>query len=194
MSEPDLNTLLQFFKALANESRLKLVGAIAQQERSVEELASILELKEPTISHHLTKLKQLQLVKMRSEGNTHYYRLDLDTLQNLQKATLTATQVARTDIDDNIWETKVLDSFVDKDRIKEIPASRKKRRIILTWLVRKFEYDRLYPELELNQAIKPIHADTATLRRELVGYNMMCRENSIYRRVPESEWRMDANY
>ena len=194
MSEPDLNTLLQFFKALANESRLKLVGAIAQQERSVEELASILALKEPTVSHHLTKLKQLQLVKMRSEGNTHYYRLDLDTLQNLQKATLTATQVARTDIDDNIWETKVLDSFVEADRIKEIPASRKKRRIILKWLVQKFECDRLYSELELNQAIKPIHADTATLRRELVGYNMMHRENSIYQRLPESEWRMDANY
>ncbi len=194
MSEPDLNTLLQFFKALANESRLKLVGVIAQQERSVEELASILELKEPTVSHHLTKLKQLQLVKMRSEGNTHYYRLDLDTLQNLQKATLTATQVARLDIDDNIWETKVLDSFIEKDRIKEIPASRKKRRIILKWLVQKFECDRLYPELELNRAIKPIHPDTATLRRELVGYNMMHRENSIYQRLPESEWRMDANY
>jgi DNA-binding transcriptional ArsR family regulator len=194
MSEPDLNTLLQFFKALANESRLKLVGAIAQQERSVEELASILALKEPTVSHHLTKLKQLQLVQMRSEGNTHYYRLDLDTLQNLQKATLTATQVARTDIDDNIWETKVLNSFVEADRIKEIPASRKKRRIILKWLVQKFECDRLYSELELNQVIKPIYADTATLRRELVGYNMMHRENSIYQRLPESEWRMDVNY
>ncbi|WP_310481896.1 DUF2087 domain-containing protein, partial [Chamaesiphon sp. VAR_48_metabat_403] len=131
---------------------------------------------------------------MRSEGNTHYYRLDLDTLQNLQAATLTATKVARLDIDDNIWETKVLDSFIEGDRIKEIPASRKKRRIILKWLVQKFECDRLYPELELNRSIKPIHADTATLRRELVGYNMMYRENSIYRRLPESEWRMDANY
>ena len=59
MSEQDLTTLLQFFKALANESRLKLVGAIAQHERSVEELASILDLKEPTVSHHLSKLKQL---------------------------------------------------------------------------------------------------------------------------------------
>ena len=42
MSAQDLITLLQFFKALANESCLKLVGAITQQERSVEELASIL--------------------------------------------------------------------------------------------------------------------------------------------------------
>ena len=41
MSAQDLTTLLQFFKALANESRLKLVGAIAQHERSVEELAAM---------------------------------------------------------------------------------------------------------------------------------------------------------
>jgi DNA-binding transcriptional ArsR family regulator len=193
MSETDLNTLLQFFKALANESRLKLVGALAQQERSVEELASILDLKEPTVSHHLSKLKELQLVHMRAEGNTHYYRLDLDALQQLQKATLTATQVAQP-VDEDIWETKVLNSFVERDRIKEIPSSRKKRQIILKWLVRKFEFDLLYPEQELNQAIKPIHPDTATLRRELVGYNMMQRENSIYQRVPKSEWRLDGNY
>lgn len=193
MSEQDLTTLVQFFKALANESRLKLVGALSQQERSVEELASILALKEPTISHHLSKLKELQLVHLRVDGNTHYYKLDLDALQTLQKATLSATQIALP-VQEDVWETKVLNSFVKADKITEIPASRKKRRIILTWLVQKFELDRLYPELELNQIIKPIHPDTATLRRELVGYNMMQRENNIYQRVPTSEWRMDANY
>jgi predicted transcriptional regulator len=191
MSEQDISTLVQFFKALANESRLKLVGALAQQERSVEELASILDLKEPTISHHLSKLKQLQLVHMRVEGNTHYYHLDLNALQEMQKATLTAAQVAKPAIDDdNIWETKVLNSFVKKETIVEIPSSRKKRWIILKWLVQKFEFGRLYPEQELNSIIKPIHWDTATLRREMVGYNMMERENSIYRRIPDSDWRI----
>jgi hypothetical protein len=184
MNEPDFNTLLQFFKALANESRLKLVGTIAQQERSVEELASILELKEPTISHHLGKLKELQLVQMRAEGNTHYYRLDLNALQTMQKAAL---PVAQPIVDENIWETKVLNSFVDNNKIQEIPASRKKRWIVLNWLVQKFEFDRQYPELELNAIIKPIHTDTATLRRELVGCNMMQRENGIYWRTPASE-------
>jgi predicted transcriptional regulator len=187
MNEPDFNTLLQFFKALANESRLKIVGAVAQQERSVEELASILALKEPTISHHLSKLKELQLVQMRAEGNTHYYRLDLNALQTMQKATLTAIPIAQPLVDENIWETKVLNSFVDNNKIQEIPASRKKRWIILKWLVQKFEFDRQYPEPELNAIIKPIHADTATLRRELVGCNMMQRENGIYWRTPTSE-------
>jgi predicted transcriptional regulator len=188
MNTPDFNTLLQFFKALANENRLKLVGAIAQQERSVEELASILDLKEPTVSHHLNKLKELHLVKMRAEGNSHYYRLDLDALQSMQKATLTAIPITSSaTTDDDLWETKILQNFVANDGLKEIPASRKKRWIILKWLVQKFEFDRHYPEKELNEIIAPIHADTATLRRELVGCNMMQRENGIYWRSPDAE-------
>jgi hypothetical protein len=187
MSEPDFQTLLQFFKALANESRLKIVGSIAQQERSVEELAAVLGVKEPTISHHLSKLKELNLVQMRPEGNTHYYRLDLGALQSMQKATLTVTPAAPSKVDDDIWVAKVLSSFIKDDRIKEIPASRKKRWIILQWLVQKFEFDRQYPEKELNTIIKTIHSDTATLRRELVGCNMMQRQDNVYWRTPAAE-------
>ncbi|WP_019505436.1 metalloregulator ArsR/SmtB family transcription factor [Pleurocapsa sp. PCC 7319] len=80
MNAPDFNTLLDFFKVLANENRLKLVGILSQAECSVEDLAARLELKEPTISHHLMKLKELNLVKMRSSGNTHLYKLNADTL------------------------------------------------------------------------------------------------------------------
>jgi hypothetical protein len=65
---------------------------------------------------------------------------------------------------------------------------------VLKWLAQRFELERLYPEQELNQIIKPIHANTATLRLELVGYNMMQRENNIYRLIPEADWRMDSNY
>ena len=54
--------------------------------------------------------------------------------------------------------------------------------------------NRLYSEQELNQMIKHIHPDAATLGGELVGYNMMKRENSMYHCVPASEWRMDSNY
>jgi DNA-binding transcriptional ArsR family regulator len=37
-------TLLAFFKALADESRLRIVGLLAQGERSVQELATLLDL------------------------------------------------------------------------------------------------------------------------------------------------------
>ncbi len=189
-STPD--TLLQFFKALANESRLKLVGILSQQERSVEELAALLNLTEPTVSHHLNKLKELNLVQMRSQGNTHLYQLNSETLQHLCKATLSPEHMTSfaPKLDENAWETKVLNSFLQGDRIQEIPASRKKRLVVLKWLVNQFAWDTDYPEKQLNEQIKCHHPDCATLRRELIGYRMMARQNGIYRRLPESEWQL----
>lgn len=192
MQTENLDTLLQFFKALSNESRLKLLGILSQQECSVEELAVLLNLKEPTISHHLAKLKELELVQMRPDGNTHLYKLNSDTLQTLSKAILTPEQMValRRDVEADAWETKVLGNFLEGDRIKEIPASRKKRWVILKWLVNQFDPNLPYPESTLNDIIKRHHPDCATLRRELIGYQMMQRQNGIYQRRPSSEWQL----
>jgi len=193
MSHPEFQTLLSFFKALSNESRLKLVGILAQREYSVEELAALLQLKEPTISHHLSKLKELNLVQMRPDRNTHLYRLNQEALQELSKAIL-STQITTVPSEINLdaWEEKVLKSFLEGDRLREIPASRKKRWVILKWLVNRFEMNQQYSEKALNEIIKQIHPDTATLRRELIGYRMMQRENSVYWREPETEWRAEC--
>jgi DNA-binding transcriptional ArsR family regulator len=194
MQTATIETLLQFFKALSNESRLKLLGVLSQQERSVEELAALLNLKEPTVSHHLAKLKELDLVQMRSQGNTHLYQLKSDTLQTLSKAILTPTQMASLTqtIPADAWESKVLSNFLEGDRIKEIPSSRKKRLVILKWLMRRFQENVDYPEKQVNEILTQHHPDCATLRRELIGYQMMQRQAGIYRRLPESEWRAES--
>lgn len=53
-----LSEMLTFFKALSDKSRLKILGTVSIAERSVEELASLLELQGPTISHHLVRMLQ----------------------------------------------------------------------------------------------------------------------------------------
>jgi hypothetical protein len=73
--------------------------------------------------------------------------------------------------------------------LKQIPASRKKRGIVLRWLMRDFAPGRRYAEAEINAAIQEHHWDSATLRRELVGHNMMARKDRVYWRLPESEWK-----
>ena len=190
MSPQNLKALLEFFKALGNESRLKLLGILSQKECSVEELAALLHLKEPTISHHLAKLRALNLVTLTVQGNTHLYRLNPDQLQDLSRAILTPEQLVgfTTEVEPKDWETKVLRAFLEDDRITDIPSSRKKRLVILKWLVRKFDCDRDYPEKELNTIIQQHHSDSATLRREFIGYNLMTRANNIYRRQPETLW------
>ena len=84
--------LLQFFKALAHESRLRLLGLVAAREHSVQELAELVALKEPTVSHHLAMLREAGLVRLRPDGNTHWYGLDQKALSRFARA---HTEVAR---------------------------------------------------------------------------------------------------
>jgi hypothetical protein len=189
MSDQELALLLGFFKALADESRLKILGILANRECSVEELAESLNLKGPTVSHHLARLKELELVTMRPEGNTHVYTLNPAGIHKLSKDLLTQERIASlaADVSEDAWEKKVLRSFFEGDRLKEIPASRKKRLVILKWLVDQFEEGVNYPEKEINEVIKRHHPDYATLRRELIGNQLMARENGIYWRLPTRE-------
>ena len=190
MPEADLNTLLAFFKALANESRLRIIGLIAEQERSGQELAAILGLKEPTVSHHMAALKALDLVSVRTEGVTHWYRLRPERLTELNKGLFEPQTATALPGDETAWEDKVLANFVSPDGVmSQIPASRRKRWVILKWLMRDFVEGELYPEARVNAAIQAHHWDCATLRRELIGHRMMARENGIYRRLPEDQWK-----
>lgn len=204
-ADPDatLETLLDFLKALAEQSRLRLLGVLAAGPRSVEELAALLDVKAPTVSHHLARLKALDLVAMRAEGNTHLYWLNAPGLDRLAKlfgafsapAALTAfasntpshangeprDQFA--DVADP-WERRVLRSFFDGERLREIPATQKKRMVIVSWLASRFVWDRTYSEAEVNAIIKRYHPDFAYLRRDLIGAKLMRRENGQY-------WRAD---
>ncbi|HEY7347245.1 MAG TPA: metalloregulator ArsR/SmtB family transcription factor [Ktedonobacterales bacterium] len=185
MPEEQLQTLLQFFKALADEHRLRMLGILANRVCSVEELAELLHLKAPTVSHHLMKLKELSLVEMKAEGNTHMYRLNAAGLRALNKELLTPEKVATLVEmkDGDAWERKVLRDFFEGARLKEIPSSLKKRLVILRWLAAQFAPDRSYTEAEVNEIIQRHHPDTATLRRELIGNQLMQRKAGVYWRL-----------
>src|SRR6266702_4262400 len=118
MPEEDFQALLQFFKVLADENRLKLLGLLANGEKSVEELAVLLQLRAPTVSHHLGRLKELDLVGMRSAGNTHYYWLNAEALRRSNKHLLTPEKMASlvNDVEGETWEHKVLKDFLEGTR------------------------------------------------------------------------------
>jgi hypothetical protein len=189
MPQPDFDQLLRFFKALGNESRLKIVGILANREATVGDLADLLDLREPTVSHHLAALRELGLVQMQTEGNTHVYWLNERALDDLNKDVFSRGGMALLvqDVDAASWKQKVLHTYVIDGRLTQIPAQRKKRLVILQWLARKLEPDVRYTERELNETIKRYHPDAATLRRELVSWKFMAREGGIYWRVPEEE-------
>jgi DNA-binding transcriptional ArsR family regulator len=190
-------TLLEFFKAMADKSRLAIVGLLASREHSVQELAATLDLKEPTVSHHLAVLKRLGLVTARAEGTTRWHALDRGALERLSRRVLQPSVLAASTPPDSgpaggpsDADRKVLQGFVDANgALKQIPASRKKRGAVLRWLMRDFADSRRYSEAEVNAAIQAHHWDSATLRRELIGHKMLARKDRIYWRLPEAEWK-----
>ena len=189
MSQTEFYTLLEFFKALGNENRLKIIGILAGRECSVEELAELCNLREPTVSHHLSKLKGIGLVEMRVVGNDHLHRLNTQVLTSMNKDIFTSEKMASLvdDLDYTAWERKVLRTFMDGDKIVAIPSGYKKRFVLYKWLINHFDFDRKYTEKEVNEIISRYHNDYATFRRDFVDLGLMERENDIYWRI---EWQM----
>lgn len=186
MAQSSFEQLLQFFKILGHESRLQIVGLLANGERSVGELAAALQLTEPTVSHHLAMMKELGLLGSRAAGTTRIYWLDTTFLERMSKDIFSQANLATLVPEEKAEDAtqKILQTFLEEGRIKEIPAKRQKRLVILQWLVNQFERGVRYPEAEMNSRLKQYHPDFAALRRYLIENGLMQREGGIY-------WRID---
>jgi len=76
--------LTRVFKQLADESRLKILLALANEgEMHVSALCRILGQTQPAVSHHLTLLRMTGLVGYRRQGKHNYYRVESGLLCDL---------------------------------------------------------------------------------------------------------------
>jgi DNA-binding transcriptional ArsR family regulator len=64
-----------FLKALAHENRLMILCILSQGEKSVSELERQLELRQPTVSQQLARLRADGLVSARRDGKTIFYSI-----------------------------------------------------------------------------------------------------------------------
>ena len=183
--------LLDFFKALADENRLKIVGLLAQKPASVESLAQALGLSVSTTSHHLARLAKSGLVSARVDGHYNIYSLQTDLLHKmsqrlLQEDTLTTLTPLTTE---DTFEQKVLRTFVDAEgRIIAFPAQEKKFLVLLRYVFKAFETGKRYTEKEVNEILSRYNEDTASLRRGLIEYKMFTREtdgSAYWRKEPD---------
>ncbi len=177
--EEAFSELLQFFKALADANRLKIIGLLAQGEYAVEQIAEILNLRPSTVSHHLAKLSAAGLVSARSESYYNTYRLETDVLEAMSQRILAQeTMPAVTaHVDMDAYDRKVLNTFCDSEgRILQFPAQRKKFEVLLRYVAKSFRPGIRYEEKQVNEILSFFSDDTATLRRGLVDHKMMARE------------------
>ncbi len=179
--DTDVERLARLFRALADPARLRILGALAERPHSGRELSEALSLTPPTMSHHMAKLTEAGLVRVDVDGTRHTYSLDQQVLRDAASTPAHPAQEARDPAsDEERQRAKVIRDFFDGDRLKSIPAQRKKRVVVLQHLAGRFDPGRTYPEKEVNEILRHAHDDVATLRRELVDYGFMRRSQGIY--------------
>ncbi|MBE3067244.1 MAG: winged helix-turn-helix transcriptional regulator [Chloroflexi bacterium] len=65
-----------FAKALADETRQKIMKLCCCNGLSVNEIVERLNVTQPTVSHHLAILREAGLVEVRQEGKQTFYKLN----------------------------------------------------------------------------------------------------------------------
>ena len=182
-----------FFKALADENRLKIVGLLAQDRYAGEVLAERLGLTPATVSHHLARLAEAGLVESQMDGHAKLYRLRLDVVHGLANRLLARDALPQTAerllADDappvlSAFDAKVLKDFIQPDgTLHQIPVSQKKLQVVLRHIVQRFEPGKRYTEKALNAELAKVHPDTASLRRAFIEYKLMARGGGEYWRL-----------
>ena len=181
--------LLNFFKALADANRLKIIGLLAQQPYTVEQLAEMLGLSASTVSHHLSMLSRVELVSARSEQYYNVYSLNVGAIQSMAQRLLSRDSLPRLadGIDRTAYDRKVLEAFVRADgTIKSFPSQEKKFQVLLRYVLDAFEPGKRYSEKQVNAILLRYSKDTASLRRGLIEYKLMAREEG-----GGAYWRID---
>jgi DNA-binding HxlR family transcriptional regulator len=187
-----LEKLTDIFKALGDPTRLRIMGLLVEAPRTGKELSDLLHVTPPTLSHHLAKLTDAGLVSVQRDGQNRIFSLNEKGLGAISRAVSTqetAAQVAALpDGEKTGKDSKVLKDFFAGGKLKQIPAQRKKRVVVLQHLMERFSPDQSYQEKEVNALLKEAHEDVATLRRELVDYGYLTRVDGLYsvsRSLPE---------
>lgn len=173
------HALVEFFKALGEPNRLRIVGLLAQHPHTVEQLGEALHIGVSTVSHHLARLARVNLVRSRSESYYNLYSLEAGVLSSMAKTLLAQAQPARPAGERglNDYDRKVLATFTTGDgRIKAFPVQEKKIRVLLRHVLPAFSHGVRYTERRANEILARYNDDTARLRRWLVEYGYMARE------------------
>ena len=69
-------TTTDAFNAVAEPRRRQILDVLADGERPVNDLVTLLALPQPQVSKHLRVLREVGLVQVREEGRERIYRLD----------------------------------------------------------------------------------------------------------------------
>lgn len=183
----EFEKLQEIFKVLGHESRLRILQLLTDKSYCGEELAKMLSLSSATISHHMKKLEEVGLVKaVKEQYYTNYYVNDeaLNAVLNSGVFAQVVAQDREAEERHAEYREKILKDFFDQQgKLKSIPGQHKKREVVLQKLAEAFEPEHKYSEMEVNLTLAKYHDDFCTLRRELIAFRLMERNEGQYWRL-----------
>ena len=86
INENTLYDVAELFKNFSDSTRIRILYSLINKERSVNEIAELLNMNQSAISHQLRILKNSKLIRNRRDGKTVYYSLDDDHVYNIIEA------------------------------------------------------------------------------------------------------------
>jgi hypothetical protein len=181
------NNLLKL-KAIAEKSRIMILNCLLDEPQYVEKIAQALQLSPATVSLHMKKLVEAQLVTSRKEQYYTIYEI------NRKQFEMPLIDFVRMTAEEKEFQQERIDRYhadIVKNHIRpsgvRLPKQRKKRLIVLREIVnRYFETEREYTEKEVNHIFVDIGIDDFCFaRRSMIDERLMERQTtengSIYR-------------
>ncbi|WP_026694965.1 metalloregulator ArsR/SmtB family transcription factor [Peribacillus kribbensis] len=188
-----LNKLVQFNRALSDPNRVRILAMLSSGPKNGLEIADALGLTPPTVTHHIKKLRDINLLTEKKEKNCIYFYIKESVLMhyaNSITSTILKGGINTMEEEKNSLEARIKHFFTADGRLKNLPSQRKKKLWVLYFLAGKFVLGVKYSEKEVNESIKTFHEDYATIRREFIITGIMHRENGIYELNPKEIWEV----
>jgi len=121
-----MNDLLTVFKALSEETRLRIIKLLEHGELCVCDIVAALDMVQPKVSFHLAVLKEAGFIKDRKQGKWTHYRLD-DS--DLLRRFLVLSVMERISGDTVAADRERLEAFLHQKPVREkvLPMNDEKR-------------------------------------------------------------------
>lgn len=162
------NSLDRKLRALGDPARRRLLELLAQQDHSVGELASLLDLSMATLSHHLSILKEAGLAGMRREGRHHdYFLLSPGLTEASQWLDHLRQRRSRPDWNREAYREQALRAYLDSPD-SGLPIHPRRREVVLDWFHSLLETGQLLATTEVESRFAAITPRAAEVLEALV--------------------------
>lgn len=167
---------------LAEESRLKVVAAVALGAVTEADVLATTGLAAKTVRKALDRLVRGGLVET-APGDGRLRVATERFKEAAREAAADRPQSRPEDLGATADQAHVLRNYLVDGRLTHIPAVRSKRLVVLDFLAGQFDPGRIYPEEQVNYLLGRFHVDYAALRRYLVEEEFLERRDGFYWRT-----------